>query len=89
MAFLAVIMGTRAEKVDFGLKRMLLFILEATLLMGVGMLIDYSHDVKISVIALLEKIFVLCIGFMFFIFPYRKDFGELLSGLIKKRKEED
>lgn len=89
MAILAVLMGNHAEKVDFGLKRMICFIIEAALLMGVGMLIDYSNDMKISVLNLLAKIFVLCGGFMLFIFPYRKDFGELILGLLKKQKKGD
>jgi O-antigen/teichoic acid export membrane protein len=86
MAVMAVIMGNHAEKVDFGLKRMIMFIFEALVLMGVGMLVDYSYDTKISILILFIKILILCIGFMFFIFPYRKDFGQLIIGLVKKEK---
>lgn len=89
MAILAVIMGRSAERVDFGLKKMILFIVEAALLMGVGMFIDYSNDGKIGVLGMILKIFILCVGFLLFIFPYRKDFGELILGLFKKKKKED
>ncbi len=88
MAMLAVLMGNSAEKVDFGLKRMVFFILETAVLMGAGMIVDYSNDVKISFVAVLMKTVILCIGFTIFIFPYRKDFGELIKGIIKNKKEE-
>ena len=88
MAILVVLMGNFAEKVDFGLKRMICFIMAAALLMGVGMLIDYSVDARISILALFVKTFVLCGGFMLFIFPYRKDFGGSVLGLIKKQTKE-
>lgn len=89
MAILAVIMGSRAEKVDFGLSRMILFILESLVLMGVGMLIDFNCDIEISILGLFAKLLILCIGFMVFIYPYRKDFGELIVSLIKKPKKEE
>lgn len=89
MAILAVLMGKSAEKVDFGLKRMIWFIVEASLLMGAGMLIDYSNEVKISIMGMIAKIFILCVGFLLFIFPYRNDFCELILGLLKKQKKED
>lgn len=89
MAILAVLMGKSAEKVDFGLKRMIWFIVEAALLMGAGMLIDYSNEVKISIMGMIAKIFILCVGFLLFIFPYRNDFCELILGLLKKQKKED
>lgn len=88
MAILAVLMGNSAEKVDFGLKKMIIFIAESALLMGVGMFIDFIDDANISFIAILVKIFILCAGFVLFIFPYRKDFGELISGLFKKQRKE-
>lgn len=87
MAILAVLMGNAAEKVDFGLKRMLFFIAEAAVLIGIGVLVDSINDTKISVLALLVKIFILCVSFMLFIFPYRKDFGELIMGLFKKKED--
>lgn len=89
MAILAVLMGKSAEKVDFGLKRMIWFIVEAALLMGAGMVIDYSNNMKISIMGVIAKIFILCVGFLLFIFPYRNDFGELILGLLKKQKKED
>lgn len=88
MAFLAILMGNSAEKVDFGLKKMIFFLAEAALLMGIGMLIDFCNDEKISILALLVKILILGGGFMLFIFPYRKDFGELILGLLKKKRKD-
>ena len=89
MALLAVIMGRRAEKVDFGLPRMLLFIGQSVLLMGAGMLVDFAFGISIKFWAVFAKILILGIGVMFFIYPYKNDFGELILGLLKKRKKED
>lgn len=86
MAFLAVIMGMNAEKVDFGLLRMILFILEASALMGMGMLIDYN-SVNISLVDIVVKMLILCVGFALFIFPYRNDFGALILGIVKKKEK--
>lgn len=87
MAALAVIMGERAEKVDFGLFRMLLFILEALMLMGAGLFVDYCGSPRISVLEIFVKILILAVGFMFFIFPYRSDFTELILGIVKNNKK--
>ncbi len=86
MAVLAVIMGAHAEKVDFGLSKMILFIFESLILMGVGMLIDYSCSANINILGLTVKFFILCVGFMFFIYPYRRDFRDLLIGVIKRKE---
>ncbi len=89
MAALAVIMGGRAERVDFGLPKMILFIFETFVLMGAGMLIDFGSDANINIIGLLLKLLILCVGFAIFILPYRKDFAQLFSGLIRKKKREE
>ena len=85
MAALAVIMGTRAEKVDFGLGKMILFIFESLILMGVGMLVDFNFGATINFVALTLKVLILGVGFIMFIFPYRKDFGELITGVVKRK----
>ena len=87
MAALAVVMGTCAERIDFGLPKMLLFILESSVLMGGGMLVDYNFNDGLDLLSLLMKAVILCAAFMFFIFPYRKDFVALIIGVIKKERE--
>lgn len=89
MAFLAVIMGNRAEKVDFGLRKMLVFIVAAAMLAGAGVCIDHCYHAKVSIFAIVAKVFILGIGFAVLILPYKKDFVELLQGLVQKRKKED
>ena len=84
MAMLTVIVSRRAEKIDFGLGKMLLYILFAALLTGMGMLISMQNS-SINLMEILFKL-VLAVGaFMLFIFPYRKDFITLLKGLLKRK----
>lgn len=86
MATLTVILSRRAEKIDFGLGKMLIYLLLASLLTGAGMLISIQNT-GIDLIEILLK-FVVAIGsFMIFIFPYRKDFVILLKGLIKRKQK--
>ena len=86
MAVLAVLMGKSAGNVDFGLKKMVFFIVQAAILMGAGMMIDYSGGTTINLFVLLAKVLVLGIGFMLFIFPYRSDLIELTACFLKKQR---
>lgn len=84
MAALTVIMSRRAEKIDFGLGKMILCIILASLLSGAGMLISIQNS-GINLIEILLKLVIAIIAVMLFIFPYRKDFITLLMGLIKRK----
>lgn len=86
MAALTVAVSRRAEKVDFGLKKMVLYILAASVLMGLGMLCAWQN-IGISLLEILLKMILLAISFAIFIYPYRKDFYELVLGTIKKKKK--
>lgn len=84
LATLTVIMSRKAEKVDFGLPKMILYIIMAIILSAVGMFISAQNS-RINIIEILLKLVISVISFMLFIFPYRKDLLSLTKGLLKKR----
>ncbi|MBQ2865970.1 MAG: polysaccharide biosynthesis protein [Clostridia bacterium] len=83
LATLTVCMSRKAEKVDFGLSKMSLYILVAIVLSAGGMFISVQNP-RINIIEILMKFGVAVISFMLFIFPYRKDLLSLTKGLLKK-----
>lgn len=84
MAILTVFMSRKAEKVDFGLGKMIFYILAATVLIGVGMIVS-MQNVGISILEISLKVIILALSSFVFIFPYRKDFVGLIMGIIKRR----
>ena len=84
MAALTVCMSRQAEKVDFGLGKMIFYILVAAVLIGAGMLVA-MQNVGIGLWEILLKLVILAAAFMVFIFPYRKDFVGLILGMLKKK----
>ncbi|MBQ3231033.1 MAG: lipopolysaccharide biosynthesis protein [Clostridia bacterium] len=86
MAALTVVLSRRAEKIDFGLGKMILYVVLATALAAVGMFIS-SRNAGISIIEILLKLVVAVGAFMLFIFPYRKDFAGLLKGMLKRKSK--
>lgn len=87
MAALTVVMSRRAEKVDFGLPKMILYIIEAALLMVAGMWVSMYRVNKIDFIAILLKLALLALAFLLLIFPYINDFKQLIAGLFHKKKK--
>lgn len=85
LSALAVVMSNKAGKVDFGLKKMVLYLLVATILSGLGVLVSLNDDAIIDVISVLQKIGLLAIAFFVYIFSYRKDYAQLLGGLLHKK----
>lgn len=84
MATLTVFMSRKAEKVDFGLGKMIFYILTATILSIVGMAIS-MQNVGLDIIEILIKLLILALATLIFIFPYRKDFVALVMGVIKRK----
>ena len=84
MAILTVFMSRKAEKVDFGLGKMIFYILAATVLIGVGMIVS-MQNVGISILEIALKAIILALSSFVFIFPYRKDFVGLIMGIIKRK----
>ena len=84
MATLTVIMSKRAEKVDFGLPKMIVCVFLVIILSAVGMFISWTRS-EISIIEVLLKLMLSTISFMLFIFPYRADVLNLIKGLFNKR----
>ena len=82
MSTIAVIMSNRAEHVDFGLPRMILYIL----LSAIGMWLSTLGGDGFSILAILAKIVVLIAAAAMFLLPYGKDLITLLRGIVKKRK---
>ncbi len=88
MATLTVIISRKAEHVDFGLGRMILYIFVAALLSGAGMLVSMQTQ-RLNIIEILIKIAILAVAFFIFIFPYRQDLISLIKGPMKKNKKCD
>lgn len=84
LATLTVVLSRKAEKVDFGLPKMILYIVMAIVLSAVGMSIS-NRNSGVNIIEILLKLVLSAVSFVLFIFPYRKDLLSLTKGLLKKR----
>ena len=84
MAILTVFLSRKAEKVDFGLGKMVLYIIAATILICIGMAVSIQND-KIEFVEIIMKIIILALAAVVFILPYRKDFVGLIMGIIKRK----
>ena len=85
LATLTVLMSRKAEKVDFGLPKMIIYILIAIVLSALGMFISAQNE-EFNIIEIPFKLIVLCVAFMLFIFPYRHDLLSLIKGMVKKKQ---
>lgn len=85
LSALAVVMSNRAEHVDFGLGRMILYILVTAVLIGAGTLLSL-HWEGLSLWSILLKLMVLAVGFAAFLLPYGSDYRILIAGLFRKSK---
>ena len=84
MAALTVVLSRKAQKVDFGLPKMILYVILSIILSAIGMLISWSST-EISITEIVLKLVLAGISFMVFIFPYRRDVWALVKGLLKKK----
>ncbi len=86
LSVVAVIMSNKAEKVDFGLRYMIIYLVIAAVLMCGGMLISLFSS-AVSIIAILLKIVVLAIAFLIYILRYRNEYVTLLGGMLRRKKK--
>ena len=83
----AVIMSNYAEKVDFGIRKMIFFLLCAAFLTGWSVLLVISIGrLFIAPISIVIRILLVIIAFMIYIWPYLSDFKQLFLGLFRKGK---
>lgn len=87
LSTLAVIMSNKAENVDFGLGRMIGYILVTAVLIGAGFLVSLRWE-GLNLWGILLKLVILCGGFAAFLLPYGKDYRILLAGLFRKNHNE-
>lgn len=87
LSAIAVVMSNRAEHVDFGLGRMILYILITVVLNAAGYTLSLIGGNSVSVVAILAKVLLLGIAFVSFLLPYRKDYAVLITGLFKRSKQ--
>ncbi len=84
LSALAVIMSNRAEKVDFGLKKMIAYLICAAVICAVGVLFTHLISSWMNVfLSVALRIMLVAVAFMMYIFVYIKDYKQLISGLIK------
>ena len=84
LSSLAVIMSNRAEKVDFGLKKMVVFLICAAFICAFGVMFTNLSGYGISVAL---RFFLVAVSFFVYIFVYIKDYKQLVSGLVKGGKK--
>jgi len=85
LSLIAVIMSNRAEKVDFGLKKMILYLFFAAAIIGVSIFFTHIIGRGLSVfVSLLLRFLLLAITFMVYIGGYIGDYKQLILGLVKK-----
>ena len=85
LSLIAVIMSNRAEKVDFGLKKMILYLFFAAAIIGVSIFFTHIIGRGLSVfVSLLLRFLLLTITFMVYIWGYIGDYKQLILGLVKK-----
>lgn len=86
LSAIAVIMSNRAEHVDFGLRRMILYVLITLVLASGGFALSLLGGDSLSLVGVLAKIGLLAAAFAVFLLPYRKDYGALIAGLFRRKK---
>jgi len=86
LSLIVVIMGARAEKVDFGLKKMIylllcaavLILLSAVVVLGVASGISYVGSIVI-------RLLIIAIAYFIYIHKYAADFKVLILGLFSRK----
>lgn len=86
LSAIAVIMSNKAEQVDFGLKRMIVYVLITVVLSAGGFALSLLGGTGMSLWGVLGKLLLLAAAFAVFLLPYRKDFGALIAGLFRRKK---
>jgi len=87
LSALAVVMSNKAEHVDFGLGKMIGYIVAAAVLVGVGILVSGYSGNAMSLYGALIKLVILTGAFGLFLLPYRKDYTALIAGVFRKKQQ--
>lgn len=85
LSALAVIMSNKAGKVDFGLGKMIWYLVIATILATVGVLVSWNDVEMLNVWSILVKLAVVVIAFFVYIFSYKEDYMLLIKGILKRK----
>lgn len=83
---IAVIMSNKAERIDFGLKQMIVYLLLSALFMLSGVFCS-MYMTGINIFAILIKFAILILAFFAFIFKYWSEYYALFGGMLRKRKK--
>jgi len=100
LSAVTVVMSRRAGKVDFGLGRMVIYLLCAAVLMAGGMLVTAGFERQIltpaeglaGILAHLDvtciaiKLLLVGVAYLVFLHGYRKDLGTLVLGMLRRKK---
>ncbi len=86
LSSIAVVLSNHAEKVDFGLRQMMLSLVLAALFVGISVWITSKIGNGLSVsISILIRLGIIAIAFMTYIFRYISDYRDLLKGLLNRK----
>lgn len=84
LAFITVVLSRFAEKVDFGLTKMLFFIVTSTMLSALGTWISIQ-TAGTSFSLILRKLIIFGLAASVFVMPYRHEYSDLIRGIVKKK----
>lgn len=84
LATIAVILSNRAEHVDFGLPKMVGYIVSAAALIGVGTWLSNLMSAGLNLTEIALKVLLCLVAFAIFILPYIRDYKQLIHGLLKR-----
>lgn len=85
LSLLAVVMSYHAEKVNFGLKKMVIYLICAAVIVGTSVFIIQiiSHGLSVW-ISFILRVLLLVIAFLIYICGYIADYKQLIYGLVKR-----
>lgn len=85
LSMIAVVMSNRAEKVDFGLRKMIFYLCIAAVITAISMVLVYRIDSGLTIfVSVILRLGLLVIAFVTYILSYFNDYKQLICGLIKR-----
>ncbi len=86
LSIIVVLLSNHAEKVDFGLRKMIFSLFTAAVFIGVSVwLTSIIGNGLSSIISILLRIIVILFAFMAYLFRYISDYKDLVVGLLNKK----
>lgn len=86
LSAIAVVMSNYAEKVDFGLKRMIVYLLAAVAFAGVSVALSMCIGVYFNAfVSILLRLLVIAGAFAVYIWRYLEDFKTLIFGILRRK----